>query len=311
MVPAAPSSAGAAVTDLDFDLSAVVRVRRAARPGGAPRPIGRDALAVRLAETQASVRPAGRPFCVLAFRRAGGTEAPPLDLPELTAHPPALGAAVVAVDVGQADPEHLSTPASPAPEQRGRFATAVAAGAAAVKSLAGRIRLVVPRVAESLVLERFAEALVALLAPAPGAAVMRHCDSESLDGWKSRTVELEAVVFAADAVPDRIAALAGLCPPELAAIAGAIVEAQRHALTVVIDGVAAAASALVAREIDASSGEGLLALAGTHPAHAVALRALSLTPCDSPERGDDDRLTGFLAALDEAAAALAGEVAGP
>lgn len=187
----------------------------------------------------------------------------------------------------------------------------MAAGAAAVKSLAGRIRLVVPRVAESLVLERSAEALVALLAPAPGAAVMRRYDSESLAGWKSRTVELEAVVRAADALPGRIAALAGLCPAELAAIAGAIVEARRHALTVVIDGVAAAASALVAREIDASSGEGLLALAGTHPAHAVALRALSLTPCDSSERGDDDRLTGFLAALDEAAAALAGEVAGP
>lgn len=310
-MPAAPSPAGPAVTDLDVDLSALVRARLAARPGGAARPVGLDALAVRLAETQASVRPAARPFCVLAFRRTGGTGAPPIDLTDLTAHPPALGAAVIAVEVGQADPQHHSISASPAPEQRGRFATAVAAGAAAVKSMAGRIRLVVPRVAESLVLARSAEALVSLLAPAPAAAVMRRYDSESLDGWKSRTAELEATLRAADAVPDRIAALAGLCPPELAALAGAIVEARRHALTVVIDGVAAAASALVAREIDASSGEGLLALAGRHPAHAIALRALSLTPCEPAEPGDGDRLTAFLAALEEAAAALAGEVAGP
>lgn len=299
------------MTDLDVDLSALVHARLAAQPGRTPCPAGRDALAVRLAETQASMRPAARPICVLVFRRASGTGAPPLDLPDITAHLPALGAAVVAVDVGEADPRHLSISASPPSEQLGQFATAVAAGAAAVKSLAGRIRVIVPRLGEILALERFAEALVALLAPAPAAAVMRRLVGESPDGWESRTAGVEATVRAADAVPDRIAALAGLCPPELAAVAGAIVEARRHALTVVIDDVVGAASALVAHEIDASSGEGLLALAGTHPGHAVALRALSLTPCGFPQAGDGDRLTAFLAALDEAAAALTGEAAGP
>lgn len=299
------------MTDLDFDLSALVRAKLAAQHGRTPRRAGLDALAVRLAETQASVRPRARPFCVLAFRRASGSGASSLDLSDPMADPPALGAAVVTVDIGQADPQHLSSCASPAADQRGRVATAVAAGAAAVKSVAGRIRVVVLHVAESLALERSAEALVALLAPAPAAAVMRRYDSENPDGWESRTAGLEATVRAADTVPDRISALAGLCPPELAAIAGAIVEARRYALTVVIDGVVAAASALVAREIDASSGEGLLALAGTHPAHAVALRALSLIPCAPPEPGDGDRLAAFLAALDAAAAALAGEVAGP
>jgi nicotinate-nucleotide--dimethylbenzimidazole phosphoribosyltransferase len=76
---------------------------------------------------------------------------------------------------------------------------------------------------------------------------------------------------------DPRAAIAAVCGFEIAAMAGAIVGAEKHGLTVVLDGVVTAAAALIARTLQPTALDtAIVAHVGAEPAHRVALDALGL-----------------------------------
>ena len=281
------------MTDLDGDLAALARARlRHARAANSP---GLARLAIRLAETQQSLTPTARPRRLLVFG-AEGVSLPAAEATETQA---------VLVAGGEADAS--DTGACPSRAVLGRFATNVSVGARAAEEAAEAGVRVLALLASLTAQEvAAAEALVALLVPAAAEEVV----SQAAEGGKAersrRLAWLEERVRAADANPDRMQAIAALCPAPVAALAGAIVEARRAPLSVVIEGLSGAAAALVAREIDASSLDGLIPLLPRpqHPAQRLALRALGLEPFDLAGESADP-LPALLALLDAAAARLA------
>lgn len=263
-----------AMTDLDIDFGALVRTRLGGTSAAAARDDDLVRLAVRLAETQDTLSPAARPRRWLVFSRdVDGTNREGIEK-DRRALGPAEDRVVIAV------PEAGDTRPPGSRDSIGRFATAISVGARAVENAGEQgVRVLVLPASEDASDPMPALALIALLAPAPASAVLAPSAGERASGAAARAEALEARVLRADAIADRIAALASLCPAEIAAMAGAIVEARRLPLTVVIDGVAAAAAALVAREIDGSSPDGLIAAEPIgSPAYALALRALCLDP---------------------------------
>ena len=113
---------------------------------------------------------------------------------------------------------------------------------------------------------------VAMVGPGAGAT------DESLA--RKRAVVTEAVARARpQLVTDPRAAIAAVCGFEVAAMAGAMMEAARCHLTVVLDGFIVGAAALVARHLDPGALDSAIAAhVSAEPGHAAVLAALGLEP---------------------------------
>lgn len=288
------------MTDLDPDLGALARARlarAAAAQANDPALIG---LAIRVAETQGTLFPAARPRRRLVFACGGsGTLRQGIETDRRALGPDEDCVAIAVPEAGDTRP-----PGSW--DSIGRFATAISVGAQAVKDAGEQgVRVIVLPAPDETVDPVPALALIALLAPAAASAVLAPTPDGSAADAAARIRALDDRVRRADAMADRIAALAFLCPSDLAAMAGAIVEARRFPLTVVIDSAAAAAAAFVAREIDGSSPDELIGAGPIgSPAYGLALRALSLDPVIVAATAGP-ALPRLLQTLDEAAALFA------
>ena len=286
------------MTDLATDLATLARAQLARATQAELSDDALIGLAIRLAETQDTLSPAARPRRWLVFcHDDSGTKRPGIEKDRRTIGP-AEESVVIAV------PEAGDTQPPGSRESIGCFATAISAGARAVGDAGEQGVRVIALPAPQAPIEP-ALALIAFLAPASAAAVLSPSRMESETIGAAQVRALEERVRRADAMADRIAALASLCPPELAAMAGAIVEARRLPLTVVVDSVAAAAAALVAFQIDASSPDGLIPAGPIGlPACDLAWRALCIDPVRVGDT-DEGAMLRLLQRLDEAAALFA------
>lgn len=286
------------MTDLDPDLGALARARLARAAAAQANDQTLIGLAIRLAETQDTLFPAARPRRRLVFACGGsGTPREGIETDRRALGPDEDCVAIAVPEAGDTRP-------SGSWDSIGRFATAISVGAQAVKDAGEQgVRVIVlPAPGEAA---DAALAVIALLAPAAAGAVLAQPSERSASDAAAQIRALDDRVRRADAMADRIAALASLCPSDLAAMAGAIVEARRFPLTVVIDSAAAAAAALLAREIDGSSPDGLIAAGPIgSPAYGLALRALCLDPFLIADT-DEAAMPRLLAKLDEAAALFA------
>ncbi len=115
----------------------------------------------------------------------------------------------------------------------------------------------------------------ALTGAAPALAVGRGTGMDAA-GLERKRAAVTAALARHGAHPDPLASLGGL---ELAALAGAVLEAARRRLPVMLDGYATAAAALAAVAIEPSAGEVLLAShRSAEPGHDIALAELGLEP---------------------------------
>ncbi len=292
------------MTDLATDLAALARAEFARATQAESSDDALIGLAIRLAETQDTLSPAARPRRWLVFRHdEDGTNRQGIEKDRRTIGPAGESVVIAVPEAGDTRP-----PGSR--ESIGCFATAISVGARAVENAGERGVRVIALPAPHAPIEP-ALALIALLVPAPVVAVVAPLPDESGAIAAERVRALEERVRRADAMADRIAALASLCPAELAAMAGAIVEARRLPLTVVVDSVAAAAAALVAREIDASSPDGLIAAEQIGvPACGLAWRALCIDPVPVSDT-DEGAIQRLLQRLDEAAGLFAPAASAP
>ncbi len=292
------------MTDLATDFATFVRAHLLRVAPARPEDHALIGLAVRLAETQDTLSPAARPRRWLIFcRDADGTNPQGIERDRRTIGPGEERVVISAPEAGDTRPPGSLDSIS-------QFATAISVGGKAVQQAGEQGVRVLVLLASDEAIEP-ALALIALLAPAPVAAVFAPFLGENDATAVAQVRALEERVRLADAMADRIAALASLCPPELAAMAGTIVEARRLPLTVVVDSVAAAAAALVAREIDASSPDGLIAAKQIgRPAYDLAWRALCTDPVLVGET-NEGAMQRLLQRLDEAAALFAPAASAP
>ena len=102
-------------------------------------------------------------------------------------------------------------------------------------------------------------------------------DAPALERKRALVAQTAALHAGAATTPEAmLAATGGL---ELAALAGAVLEAWRRRLPVILDGYATAVAALAATRIDAAAGAGLFAgHLSAEPGHALVLTELGLEP---------------------------------
>jgi nicotinate-nucleotide--dimethylbenzimidazole phosphoribosyltransferase len=112
----------------------------------------------------------------------------------------------------------------------------------------------------------------------PGLAVGRGTGMDAAGLERKRAVVAAAIKRRGDHL-DAHAALAAVGGLELAALTGAVLEAARRRLPVVLDGYATAASALAAVGIEPAAAEVLIAShRSAEPGHDIVLAELGLEP---------------------------------